>query len=103
MPPCRVYSVRDSEAKPIEPREPAEGPDPYVSVGRLSDRIDGILRQPVDCRPLVDGEFRRLRQCPHRLSAGEAGTNNTGIQKLTNTRGFTWPRLRFAGRSCNRT
>ena len=50
----RVALVEDGEVHAVEARQPIECRQPQITVTGLHDRPDGVLRQPVVGRPVVD-------------------------------------------------
>jgi hypothetical protein len=47
----RAVRIKDGEVNSIEPDETSVGRQPDVSVASLNDVADGVLREPVLCRP----------------------------------------------------
>ncbi len=65
---CRL-AIEEGEPRAVETNESLLGSDPEVAVGRLGDRLDGVLREPLPGFPAVE---RRVDERPGRVE-GESG------------------------------
>ena len=70
---CRP-AVEEGEPGAVESDEPFLGPDPEVAVGRLGDRLDGVLREPLPGLPAVEGRLgERAGRVERESGAAPAG------------------------------
>jgi hypothetical protein len=64
-----VDPIDDGEAQAIEPGESSECPDPQISVWSTGNGVHRVLREPVDCRPLIEAVLERRSQPTRQLRA----------------------------------